>query len=41
MQLTAMGLQYYSQEQFMAAIERGDALAIELFMIGGGVNTDA
>ena len=41
MQLTAMGLQYYSQEQFMAAIERGDALAIELFMLGGGVNTDA
>ena len=41
MQLTAMGLKYYSQEQFMAAIERSDALAIELFMIGGGVKTDA
>ena len=41
MQLTAMGLQYYNQEQFLSAIERGDALAIELFMLGGGVNTDA
>ena len=41
MQLTAMGLQYFSQEQFLSAIERGDALAIELFMLGGGVNTEA
>ena len=40
-QLTAMGLQYYNQEQFLSAIERGDALAIELFMAGGGINTDA
>ena len=41
MQLTAMGLQYFSQEQFLSAIERGDALAIELFMLGGGVDTEA
>jgi CheY-like chemotaxis protein len=41
MQLTAMGLQYYNQEQFLSAIERSDALAIELFMLGGAVNTDA
>ena len=40
-QLTAMGLQYFNQEQFLSAIERGDALAIELFMLGGGINTDA
>lgn len=40
-QLTAMGLQYFNQEQFLAAIERGDALAIELFMLGGAINTDA
>ena len=37
-QLTAMGLQYYSQEQFLAAIQRGDKLALELFIAGGGVN---
>ena len=40
-QLTAMGLQYFNQEQFLAAIERGDALAIELFMLGGAINTEA
>jgi len=39
-QLTAMGLQYFNQEQFLSAIERGDALAIELFMVGGGISTD-
>ena len=36
--LTAMGLQYYNQAQFNAAIERGDKLAVELFIAGGGVN---
>lgn len=39
--LTAMGLQYYSQEQFAAAIERGDKLAVDLFIIGGGVEIKA
>lgn len=39
--LTAMGLQYFSQEQFAAAIERGDELAIDLFIIGGSVEIDA
>ncbi|MRR51895.1 MAG: hypothetical protein EG825_13450 [Rhodocyclaceae bacterium] len=37
-ELTAMGLQYYDQEQFVAAIRRGDMLALELFVIGGGVS---
>ncbi|WP_153108853.1 response regulator [Propionivibrio limicola] len=36
-QLTAMGLQYYSQEQYLAAIERGDTLAADLFVAGGGI----
>ncbi|MDR2451075.1 MAG: response regulator [Candidatus Accumulibacter sp.] len=36
-QLTAMGLQYFNQEQFSAAIERGDKLAVKLFISGGGV----
>ena len=36
-QLTSMGLQYFSQEQFSAAIKRGDRLAVDLFIIGGGV----
>lgn len=39
--LTAMGLQYFNQDQFSAAIERGDRLAIDLFIIGGGVEITA
>lgn len=39
--LTAMGLQYYDQAQFVAAIQRVDLLAIELFIVGGGVRLDA
>ena len=38
--LTSMGLQYYNQAQFNAAIERGDKLAVELFIAGGGVNVN-
>ena len=37
-ELTAMGLQYFDQSQYIAAISRGDKLAIELFIAGGGVN---
>lgn len=37
-QLTTMGLQYFNQEQFLAAIKRDDKLAVDLFIIGGGVN---
>lgn len=40
-QLTAMGLQYFNYDQFSAAIERGDKLAVELFMTGGGVKVSA
>lgn len=37
-ELTAMGLQYFDQSQYIAAVNRGDKLAVELFIIGGGVN---
>ena len=37
-ELTAMGLQYFNQEQFVAAIRRGDALAVDLFITGSGVD---
>jgi twitching motility two-component system response regulator PilH len=37
-QLASMGLQYFNQEQFSAAIDRRDKLAIDLFVIGGGIN---
>lgn len=40
-QLTAMGLQYFSQEQFVAAVQRGDKMAVKLFIAGGGVNIPA
>lgn len=36
-QLTGMGLQYFNQLQFEAAIKRNDRLAVDLFIIGGGV----
>ena len=39
-QLTAMGLQYFNQAQFLAARQRKDKLAIELFIAGGGVEVD-
>ena len=39
--LTEMGLQYFSQDQFVAAIERGDKLAVELFIAGGSVTVEA
>ncbi len=40
-ELTAMGLQYFDQAQFIAAIQRGDKLAFELFVAGGGVDIGA
>jgi len=36
--LTAMGLRYYDQKQFLDAVGRDDALAVELFVAGRGVN---
>ena len=40
-QLSAMGLQYFNQEHFLAAQKRGDKLAIDLFITGGGVNVNS
>lgn len=40
-QLTAMGLQYFDQAQFVSAIQRGDQLAVALFVAGQGVSKDA
>lgn len=39
-QLTAMGLQYFNQEQLLAAAQRWDQLALEFFIAGGGVDTN-
>jgi hypothetical protein len=39
--LTAMGLRYYDQGQFLDAVKRNDALAAELYLIGRGVNVSA
>jgi DNA-binding response OmpR family regulator len=36
-ELTSMGFQYFDQAQFFAAIRRGDQLAVELFVAGGGL----
>ena len=40
-QLTAMGLPYFDQSQFIAAIRRSDQLAVALFIAGRGVNLEA
>jgi hypothetical protein len=39
--LTAMGLKYHDPNEFLAAVERDDALAVELFIEGRGVNVGA
>lgn len=39
--LSAMGLTYYSQEQFVEAARRGDRLACELFLRAGSVKATA
>src|SRR5688500_14348487 len=36
--LTAMGLSYHSAQQFLDAVRRDDALAVELYIAGRGVN---
>lgn len=36
--LTEMGLQYFNQEQYAAAVARGDLLAVELFVAGGCID---
>jgi hypothetical protein len=39
--LNAMGLRYFDQSQFFDAIKRNDALAVELFIAGRGVDLEA
>jgi hypothetical protein len=39
--LTAMGLRYYDDSQFLDAVKRNDELAVQLFIQGRGVNLDA
>ncbi|MFN2644592.1 MAG: hypothetical protein ABR570_06355 [Burkholderiales bacterium] len=39
--LTAMGLRYYDEGQFLDAVKRNDRLAVELFVASRGVNLDA
>jgi hypothetical protein len=39
--LNAMGLRYFDQGQFFDAIKRNDALAVELFIAGRGVDLEA
>jgi hypothetical protein len=39
--LTAMGLRYYDATQFIDAVKRDDALAVELFIAGKGVNVSS
>lgn len=39
--LTAMGLRYHDPKDFLDAVERDDALAVELFIAGRGVNLGA
>ena len=36
--LTAMGLRYHDPNDFLDAVKRDDALAVELFIVGRGVN---
>jgi hypothetical protein len=39
--LTAMGLRYHDPKEFLDAVKRDDALAVELFIAGRGVNLAA
>ena len=39
--LTAMGLHYYDEGQFLDAVKRNDQLAVELYVAGRGVNLGA
>jgi Skp family chaperone for outer membrane proteins len=39
--LTSMGLKYYDSAQFLDAVKRDDALAVELFLLGRGINVSA
>jgi hypothetical protein len=38
--LTAMGLKYHDESEFLDAVKRNDQLAVELFIAGKGVNLE-
>ncbi len=39
--LTAMGLKYHDNAEYLAAVRRDDALAVELYLLGRGINPAA
>ncbi|HYD58275.1 MAG TPA: hypothetical protein VEB41_15335 [Burkholderiales bacterium] len=39
--LTAMGLKYFDNAQYLDAVKRDDALAVELYLLGRGINPAA
>lgn len=39
-ELAATGLRYYDRQHFLAAIQRDDVLAVELFVAGRGIDLD-
>jgi hypothetical protein len=39
--LTSMGLKYYDSAEYLAAVKRDDALAVELYLAGRGINPAA
>jgi len=39
--LTSMGLRYFDTKDYLEAVKRDDALAVELFIAGRGVNLDS
>jgi len=39
--LTAMGLRYHDERDFLDAVKRNDEIAVQLFIQGRGVNLDA
>jgi hypothetical protein len=38
-ELQAMGLNYWDEQQFLAAVRRGDHIAVELFLAGRGLQS--
>jgi hypothetical protein len=40
-ELHAMGLNYWDEEQFLAAARRGDRIAVDLFLAGKGLQGDS
>lgn len=40
-ELHAMGLRYWDEEQFLAAVRRGDRLAVDLFLAAQGLRDEA